>query len=379
VTRPVVVVVGLGPADADLMTAGTRRVLDATPTERLFLRTRVHPAANTIDRAVRSFDDIYEREESFEHVYGAIVEALVNAAVASAPGDETVYAVPGSPVVAEHTVELLLRDPRVEVRVEPALSFLDLAWARLRIDPLAAGVRLIDGHRFGEDAAALTGAALVAQCHSRDVLSDIKLAIDTAMLDEVPVVTVLHHLGLPDERIVAVAWNDLDRLESTVGIEADHLTSLYVPAMVSSTGRAIVRLEEQMRALRERCPWDAEQTHQTLARYAIEEAQELAEAIDQLAQVDVADGDPDPDPEGHDPVDHLEEELGDLLFQVVFHSCLATEKGWFTLADVATTLHAKMERRHPHVFGDVVVGGVEDVKRNWETIKAAERAARQAR
>jgi tetrapyrrole methylase family protein / MazG family protein len=369
-----------------LLTAGTRRILDLIPAQRLFLRTRVHPAASTIDRAVRSFDDIYEREDSFEKVYGAIVESLVDAArVASAtspdresPGHEIVYAVPGSPVVAEHTVELLLQDARVEVRVEPALSFIDLAWARLRIDPLAVGVRLIDGHRFAQDAGALSGAALVAQCHSRDVLSDIKLAIDTAMLDEVPVVTVLHHLGLPDEKIVAVAWHDLDRLEATVGVDADHLTSLYVPSLVSSTGRAIVRLEEQMRALRERCPWDAEQTHQTLARYAIEEAQELAEAIEELGRLDTDGPEYDPDPDAHDPVDHLEEELGDLLFQVVFHSCLATEQGWFTLADVATSLYAKMERRHPHVFGDVVVNGVEDVKRNWETIKAAERAARHA-
>ncbi len=336
----------------------------------------MHPAASTIDMRVRSFDDVYEREDSFERVYDSIVELLVSAALvasASSPDREIVFAVPGSPVVAEHTVELLLRDPRVEVRVEAALSFLDLAWARLRVDPLAVGVRLIDGRRFAQDAAALTGAALVAQCHSRDVLSDIKLAIDTAMLDEVPVVTVLHHLGLPDEKIVTVAWHELDRLESTVGVEADHLTSLYVPALVSSTGRAIVRLEEQMRALRGRCPWDAEQTHQTLARYAIEEAQELAEAIEQLDHLDHAS-----QTEGHDPVDHLEEELGDLLFQVVFHSCLASEQGWFTLADVASTLHAKMERRHPHVFGDVVVGGIEDVRRNWETIKAAERAERQA-
>jgi MazG family protein len=134
---------------------------------------------------------------------------------------------------------------------------------------------------------------------------------------------------------------------------------------VSSSGSAVGRLQTQMRALRERCPWDREQTHESLARYAVEEAYEVVDAISHLAD--------DETPTGEDPIDAFQSELGDLLFQVIFHSCLATESGWFDLTDVANTLHAKLERRHPHVFGSVVVDDANEVKANWEQIKAEER------
>ena len=95
-----------------------------------------------------SFDHLYEAAATFDEVYAGIVEALVAAAADAAP-EPVVYAVPGSPLVAERTVELLRADDRVEVTVVPALSFLDLAWAALGIDPLAEGVRLVDADAFG--------------------------------------------------------------------------------------------------------------------------------------------------------------------------------------------------------------------------------------
>jgi len=103
------------------------------------------------------------------------------------------------------------------------------------------------------------------------------------------------------------------------------------------------------------CPWDQEQTHESIRRYAIEEAFEVAEAIDS--------GDPD----------ELRLELGDLLLQVVFHSQIATESGSFDIEGVCRGVIDKMERRHPHVFGDVEVTDAGEVSRNWEEIKAAER------
>jgi len=107
------------------------------------------------------------------------VDDLVEAAErTSAEGRGVVYGVPGSPLVAEATVELLRRDGRVAVEIVPALSFLDLAWAALGIDPVATGVQLVDGTRFGIEAAGRTGPFLVAQCWSRDVLSRVKLAVD---------------------------------------------------------------------------------------------------------------------------------------------------------------------------------------------------------
>lgn len=216
---PVIVVVGLGPADADLLTEGTRRVIDGAIHR--FVRTSRHPGAAVVAPAT-SFDDVYESHESFDDVYRSIVESLVGAAIAHG---EVLYAVPGSPVVAETTVEMLLADPRVKVHLVPAMSFLDLAWVRLGVDPHANGVRIVDGHRFSDMTVGERGPLLVSQCHCVRVLSDIKLSRD-GDLQALPDVTVLHHLGLPDESVTTVAWHDLDRL-----VAPDHLTSLWIPGL----------------------------------------------------------------------------------------------------------------------------------------------------
>ena len=140
----------------------------------------------------------------------------------------------------------------------------------------------------------------------------------------------------------------------------DHLTSLWLGAWADPFASELVRLEELVRALRARCPWDREQTHQSLTRYLLEESYEALEAIEELG------------PEGAG-YEHLEEELGDVLFQVVFHSVLAAEQGQFALGDVARNVHDKLVGRHPHVFGDVVANTPDDVVRNWELIKKQEK------
>lgn len=122
---------------------------------------------------------------------------------------------------------------------------------------------------------------------------------------------------------------------------------------------ALLRLVEVMDRLRAECPWDREQTHRSLARYLLEETHETLEAIDS--------GD----------LDHLREELGDLLMQVYFHARIAQEtpraEGGFDLDDVATGIADKLVRRHPHVFAGVEVADAAEVERNWEAIKADEK------
>jgi len=220
-------------------------------------------------------------------------------------------------------------------------------------------VRVVDGQRFDVVAAGERGPLLIAQCDSVHVLSDVKLAldggIDPCLGPDEPVV-VLQRLGLPDEAVFEVPWTDLDRV-----VQPDHLTSLFVPRLAAPVASEVQRFVELVATLRRECPWDAEQTHESLRRHLLEESYEVLEAIDGL-DVDAGTG-----------FEHLEEELGDLLFQVVFHATLATEEGRFTMADVATTVHDKLRSRHPHVFGDVEVGGADDVVANWEQIKKAEK------
>jgi len=345
-----VVVVGLGPAGADLLTTAAVDAIAGIPHR--YLRTTRHPAAAAVPDAV-SFDSVYESALTLEDVYAGIVDALVEAAVEHGT---VLYAVPGSPLVAERTVELLRVDHRVTVRLVPALSFLDLAWAELGVDPVAEGVRMVDGRRFAVEAAGERGPLLVAQCDTRQVLSDIKLSAD-----DLGNVTVLQRLGLSDQSVSTVAWADLDK-----DVEPDHLTSVYLPAGAPPVAREVARFDELVRTLRERCPWDREQTHRTLTRHLLEETYEVLEAIEALP-LDVD------DVESGEGFDHLEEELGDLLFQVVFHATLAAEEGHFTLADVARGIHDKLVHRHPHVFAGVQADTPDQVITNWEQIKRAEK------
>ncbi len=367
--------VGLGPAGPELITTGTRGLLDRGRS--VFLRTTRHPAAAAVE-ATHSFDHHYERAGTVEEVYASIVGDLVAAAAA---GDRVVYAVPGSPSVAERSVVLLsghdaVRSGEIEVVVHPAVSFVDLAAARLAVDPIASGVRLVDGEAFAVDAAGERGPLLVAQCWSAGVLSEIKLAVDA--VPDRPV-TVLFHLGLADERIWDVPWEELDR-----SVAPDHLTSLWIPELASPVARELIALDELVRTLRQRCPWDRAQTHGSLARHLLEEAHEVLDAIDAVAAVDAASAEASPTAadsgaaggtaEEAAAVGHLEEELGDLLFQIYFHANLAAEEGRFTLADVARSVHDKLVARHPHVFGATGDRTPEELASDWEAIKKEEKS-----
>lgn len=352
-----VIVAGLGPAGPELITGA---VVDAiSQTSRRFVRTRRHPAAAAVEPA-ESFDDLYDRASSFEEVYRAIVDRL--AAEAEHGHEDVLYAVPGSPLVAERTVELLRAESGVELEVLAGLSFADLAWDRLGVDPLAAGVRLVDGRRFAVDAAGERGPLLVAQCDAAHVLSEVKLAaLDSldrsAAARAHPPVVVLQRLGLPDEQVFEVAWADLDH-----EVDPDHLTSLYVPELGAPIAGEVARFADLAIELRRRCPWDREQTHQSLRGHLLEETYEVLEALDGV------------DPDTLSGYEELEEELGDLLYQIVFHSVLAAEAGQFTLADVARGIHDKLKFRHPHVFGTpdsdlIEVEDSDEVLVNWEAIK----------
>jgi tetrapyrrole methylase family protein/MazG family protein len=361
-----VVVVGLGPAGADLLLPAARAALTRTPVR--FARTARHPAVDELEPYGMTFtalDDVYERASDPESVYREIVDTLVAAA---REHGAVAYAVPGSPVVAERTVVLLGERARagdVELEIVPGLSFADLAWARLGVDPLA-GARVLDGRALDPAALEAGGPVLFAQLDTVLVLSDVKLALLDRVAPDHEVV-LLHHLGRPDEQVARVPLADADRV-----VAPDHLTALFVdlpPGGADAFG-ALLALGRRLRGPGG-CPWDAEQTHHSLTRYLLEEAYEVVDAIEAL---------PADAPTGDDAVDDatwaaLADELGDLLFQVVFHAVLAQEADAFTATDVAQGIHNKLVRRHPHVFGDVDVTTAGDVVRNWEQIKKDERGS----
>ena len=360
---PVIDIVGLGPADEAYVTDHTRHVIASHDVR--FVRTARHPSAHIVADA-RALDHHYESADTFDDVYRGIVEELVTAAVEHG---RILYAVPGSPLILERTVQHLRSDTRVTCRIHPAMSFLDMVWSRLGIDPIEHAVRLIDAHDFSAAAAGESGALLIAHCHANWVLSNVKLAAEDAgdlSNDDIEVV-LLHHLGLEDEQVITVRWSDIDHT-----IEADHLTSLFVPGLRAPVGKHLVAFHELARRLRRECPWDREQTHRSLTTYLLEETYEV---VDALLALDESDPSTDED---------LMEELGDLLYQIEFHAAIAEQEGRFTMGDVARGIHDKMVRRHPHVFGErsehdhsADSDGAALVA-SWDEIKRAEKAAKVA-
>ena len=347
---PTVRVVGLGPAGVDLLTQRTMRLLRTSPVVRL--RTRIHPAASEF-QSIESYDDFYESAASFESLYDAIVDDLVSLASLS-PNGEVVYAVPGSPVVAERTVEMLRQRRDVRTICEPAISVIDIVCVALGRDPMASELRIVD-------ALASTapfrgpGPLLILQTYAPEIMASVADRLSSEV-----VVTIVHHVGLDDEVI-----KEVRAVELVLFRQADHLTSLWVDGL-RTTGEAMDDLVDFMRRLRLECPWDQEQTHASLTRHLLEEAYEALDALETLVRVD----------SGEDldaAVAHVEEELGDLLFQIVFHAELGDEESRFNLATIADGVRDKLTGRHPHVFGDTVVSNSNEVAARWESLKRVEK------
>jgi tetrapyrrole methylase family protein / MazG family protein len=358
-----VVVVGLGPARADLVVPAARRALEQIPNR--YVRTARHPAvADLVADGIelRNFDRDYDTADDLDAVYDRIAAELLDVA---ATAGEVVYAVPGNPAVAERSVELLRAGADrgdIVLEVVPGLSFAELAWTRLGVDPMS-GARVADARHLTAEVVVGDGPVLIAQCDTRLLLSDVKLVLLEVLPADAPV-TVLQHLGLDDERVRTVALADLDR-----DVDPDHLTALLVESGVSAAARELARLLGLAERLRRPggCPWDADQTHHSLTRYMLEEAYEVVEAVEAL---------PPDAPAGDVPAGAyraLEDELGDLLYQVIFHAVLAEEAGAFDMADVARGIHDKLVCRHPHVFGETDAETSSDVMRNWEQIKKDEK------
>ena len=390
-----ITVVGLGPGAVGNLSLETMGLLQSC--EQVILRTAVHPTVTELERQQVKFtscDDLYEKAASFEEVYNSVVERVL----AAAQQGDVVYAVPGSPLVAEKTVVLLreaAKKQQIKLVIKPSMSFLDLAYVELGIDPIA-GLQIIDAQDFAEIASAGQHPLMITQVYSQMVASDLKIALMDALPDEYEIY-FLRNLGLPDEECRPIKLYELDRQPSI-----DHLTSAYIPPMEEENTEAaaedmpgilsfgededeedlvaedeegyaedflpeagfddfdIQPLADVMRTLREPggCPWDREQTHKSIRSNMIEEVYEYLEAVDA------------------DDVDGMREELGDVLMQVVFHARMAQEAGRFDLQDVIDEVVDKLIRRHPHVFGDTHVEGSDDVLRNWEAIKKQEKQER---
>jgi tetrapyrrole methylase family protein/MazG family protein len=229
--------------------------------------------------------------------------------------------------------------------------------AEVGYDPLDRGLQLLNGHDL-PDPLVLDKPTIVAQLDRPEVMADVASRI-ARVLPEDAVVTVLIGAGSSDGVRVEAPPHAID--SSLAG----YRTSLFV----DSAPGGLIGAVRTMSILRVECPWDREQTHQSLVKYLVEEAYELIDAVAKLGDLAGAD---EPDWVTYAEV---EDELGDVLLSVLFHANIARENGAFDIDDVAEVMRQKLVRRHPHVFGDLDVDSAADVKRNWDLIKDEERGA----
>nr|BBH93856.1 hypothetical protein KTA_20550 [Thermogemmatispora argillosa] len=371
-SEPQIIILGLGPGPWELLTREAYAVL-AEAVERgqpIYFRTLIHPIIEPLRRAfpglaLQSFDALYDAAQDWEALYQQMAETICAAAMAE--GGTVIYAVPGHPLVGDTSVQLLLRltkERGLGLRLVAGLSFIEPVCTALELDPLEAGLQIIDAVslaalRSDEVAGKVipTTPLLVPHLYNRRLASAVKLALGECYPDEWQVTLVrLSDQAQEAARLQHLALYELDRQPL-----ADHLTTLYVPPVDALTA---LRHPETLRYLTMRlrrdpdgCPWDREQTHQTLVPFVLEETYEVVEALEE------------------NDMGKLAEELGDLLLQVYLHAEIARQEGHFSIGDVFEHINAKLIRRHPHVFGDVKVSSAGQVVQNWEAIKRAERQA----
>ncbi len=229
-------------------------------------------------------------------------------------------------------------------------SFLDAIITRLGLDPVQ-GLRVVDALALDKASHTNRDVLVCIQCYDSVVAGNLKIWLSKLYEDDHPV-CIVRGVGIDEiEEVTPMSLYELDRYSNY-----DHLTSVVVYRQEKTSRATIDDLREIMETLRGEngCPWDREQDHLSLKPYVLEEAYEVAECLER------------------DDIFGLEEELGDLMLQVVFHAQIASENGEFELVDVLQGICDKLIHRHPHVFDDVVVTGAAQVNQNWEAIKQRE-------
>lgn len=343
-------VVGLGPGHLDEMPVKVYRRIKAC--KHLYVRTQAHPAvAELIEEGVvvSSFDYIYEElDERFEEVYEQIVAELT----ALSKDADVLYAVPGHPLVAEKTVQLLLESD-LAVEIVGGKSFIDDLFQAVAVDPIE-GFQLVDGLDFSLDSLAGNQHLVMMQVFNSFVASDVKLTLMEIYPDEHPVALV-SAAGSAEEKVI---WKPLFEIDRFSGV--DNLLSLYLPPLAETermrTFAKAMEVTDRLFSEEAGDAWAQSQDHISLLPYLQEEVDELTEAIET------------------DQVDGMINELGDVLLQVLFQAKVGEKSGDFTLADVLESYNQKMYRRVPHVFSKHFSNAsLMTAEENWQKAKETER------
>ena len=344
---PKITVVGLGPWEKGYLTEKAAKAMRSTFT---VFRTNRHPEAFAFrqDRECAFLDGLYDAAEDFEELNRLAAREVLQ--LAEEHGT-VVYAVPGQGLSGDGTVAELIRMassvhelkflPGVEESAAFQTECAALAGIGSEVCTVLPAARL-EGCRIDRRIP-----LVVTQIDSRLTAGQAKLKLAELYGDEAPA-----WMGMRG-KVMRITLDGLDRQTGY-----DHRTMLWLPPLASGQARYDLQdIVEIMNRLRGPggCPWDREQTHESLKQYLLEETYETIEAINRGDRAELC------------------EELGDVLLQVLFHARVAGENGDFDITDVADGISRKMILRHPHIFGDVKADTPDEVTRNWDAIKKREK------
>lgn len=344
--QPTITLVNIANGDPDFLNTKTVNVLRKSGL--VFLRTSRSPIVSWLNSEkipFSSLDDLYDAAEDFDHLSSAIAGHLWSQAILS----PVVYAIPD--LMVDNSVQDLyrLRPDNGKIIVVPGIGLSDILQSSVRPLLSSSDLRTISASDFLLGDYDPNTSVLITELDNSIHAGDVKIRLSDVLDDENRVI-FLRHASSPAE----IPLYELDRQA-----DIDHLSAVFVPGSGFMVRNRFVlddllRIMERLRDP-DGCPWDRVQTHQSLRPYLAEEAWECIAAIDQ-----------------EDPL-HLADELGDLLFQIVFHSSIGKSYDEFTINDVINSICRKMIHRHPHVFSDLSSGPVaEPSVSEWEKLKRSE-------
>ncbi len=341
-------IIGLGAGDTDDLTVKAQKaLLEGIPT---FARTDYHPIVNELRKNIDivSFDDYFEKYETFGDVYDNIVHTLIEM---SKQYGKINYCTAGSPYYGDIVTKKLINEYKGKINtiIIDGMSFLDKC---IKLSGYAdyKSIKILDCLEADEFSFDVNSFNIIAQVYAPEIASMLKIKLMEIYPEDVNSLII----DVLEETVRSIPLFLIDQ-EKNYGF-----STYFCILPIEITKNRVYNVNNLLRIVKflrgpDGCPWDKKQTHSSIRQNVVEEAYEVVDAIDS--------GD----------IDNLVEELGDLLFQVVFHSELGSEEGYFNFNDVVTNVYKKMYSRHTHVFGDLKADDAEEALTNWENSKQKEK------
>ena len=341
-------IIGLGAGGEDDLTVRAQKaLLKRIPT---FARTDRHPIVNELRKNIDiiSFDDYFLKYETFDEVYENIVNTLIEK---SKQYGKINYCTAGSPYYGDIVTKKLINEYKNQINtiIIDGMSFLDKC---LKLSGFADynNIKILDCLEADEFSFDVNSFNVITQVYDLEIASLLKIKLMEIYPEDVNTLII----DVLEENVKKIPLFMLDQ-EKNYGF-----STYFCILPIEISKNRVYNVNNLLRIVKilrgpDGCPWDKKQTHHSIRQNVIEEAYEVVDAID------------------NDDVDNLVEELGDLLFQVIFHSELGSEEGYFNFNDVINKLCTKMYFRHPHVFGDVKADNAEEALASWENSKQKEK------